>query len=407
MDDKKTKVNTLYYRSIDKSTLAPNSERQEVCQITYEKKRNDGNFNFIFSEDHTKLMLFYNLPYQKGEPEQFGYKVYGKDMNLLWEKSVTLPYKDELFSIEKTRVDNSGNAYLLGVLYKDKATAKRKGKPNFDYHVLSYTNKGERENEYLVKLKNKFITDMQIGIGKTGDIICGGFYSAVGTYSIKGTFYLKIDAKTKEIKNENYKEFEKDFLEEFMSEKKAAKGKELYNYDLDKIILREDGGAVLIAEQYYVREVTTCTTSNGVTSCRTTYYYYYNDIIVVNINPDGSIQWAKKIPKRQVSTNDFGFYSSYAVEVTKDKMYFIFNDHPKNLNSTSDKIYNYNPRSKEALTVVVTVDGKGEVEKEALFNASEAGTIIRPKVCDQVNPTEMLIFGQKKKIQRFARLTFK
>ena len=79
----------------------------------------------------------------------------------------------------------------------------------------------------------------------------------------------------------------------------------------------------------------------------------------------------------------------------------------KNLNNNTDKIYNYSPRNKESLTVVVSVDGKGEIEKEALFNASEAETTIRPKVCDQVNPNEMLIFGQKKKIQRFARLTFK
>jgi len=407
IDDKKAKVNTLYVRSVDKSSLAINNDKQKVCEITFEKKRNDGSFNFLFSEDHTKMMMYYNLPYQKGEPEQFGYQVYNKGMELLWEKRITLPYKDELFHIEKNRVDNNGNAYLLGTLYKEKAISKRKGKPNYEYHILSYTNKGERENEYTVSLKDKFITDMQIGVTKTGDIICGGFYSSKGTYSIKGTFYLKVDANSKEIKNENYKEFEKDFLEQFMSEKKADKGNELYEYDLDKIVLREDGGAVLIAEQYFVQIVTTYSTVNGVTTSYTTYYYYYNDIIVININSDGSIAWAKKIPKKQVSTNDGGFYSSYAVSITKDKLYFIFNDNPKNLNNTTDKLNNYRPGNKESLTVLVSVDGNGEIEKEALFNVTEAETIIRPKVCEQTNPNEMIIYGQKGKMQRLAKITFK
>jgi len=407
LDGKKTKINNLSFQSVDKSTLILNNDAKQVCSIKYEKKKNDGSFSFKYSEDFTKLMLYYNLPYQKGEPEQFGYQVYKDNMELLWEKEITLPYKDELFSIENNIVDNNGNVYLVGVLFKEKAVKKRYGLPNYEYKIISFTDKGENKNEVTAALKNKFITDLQINITSKGDIVCGGFYSEKNTSSIKGTFYMNINGKTGEVKTENFKEFETNFLAEFMSEKKASKGKELYEYSLDKIVIREDGGAVLVAEQFFVRVVTTTTYANGVTTYHTTYYYYYNDIIVVNVNPDGTIEWAKKIPKTQVSTNDGGFYSSYAVNISHGKLYFIFNDNPKNITIKSDKVYPYNRGSKGSVVTLVIIDADGGMTREALFSVADAETIIRPKMCKQSAPDEMIIYGQKRKIQRFARLTFK
>jgi len=76
---------------------------------------------------------------------------------------------------------------------------------------------------------------------------------------------------------------------------------------------------------------TTSTDANGGTRTTTVYYYYYNDIIVININPGGETEWTKKIAKRQPSSNDGGFFSSYSLSIVKDKMYFVFNDSPKNL----------------------------------------------------------------------------
>ena len=132
------------------------------------------------------------------------------------------------------------------------------------------------------------------------------------SFNVDGTYWLKIDPKTQEIISQNFKEFDIDFITQNMKkrqEKKAkrkeAKGKEveLFSYDLDEIIFDNSGGAVLIGEQYFIT-TSTSTDSNGRT--RTTYRYHYNDIIVVKISSDGNIDWAEKIPKVQVSTNDGG-----------------------------------------------------------------------------------------------------
>lgn len=49
-----------------------------------------------------------------------------------------------------------------------------------------------------------------------------------------------------------------------------------------------------------------------------TYVYYYNSLLVANVNPDLSIEWLKVIPKKQISTNDYGYYSSYTSMVKED-----------------------------------------------------------------------------------------
>jgi len=252
-------------------------ELTKVGEIDYSgnRKLNAGNFGFELSDDSTKVLIYYNLPFDKGEKEKFGFHVYDNQFNPLWEKQVTLPYLEELFDVEDYEVDNSGNVHLLGLIYKEKRKTKRKGDPNYKYQILSYSNQGSALEEYPIQIKDKFLTDMQIAINEEQDIICGGFYSAEGTYSIEGSYFLKIDSDTKEIKSKAFQEFGIDFVtqnlsnrEEKASKRKDAKGKnvELYRYELDDIILRTDGGAILVGEQYYVRAVTSTTTDgNGLT----------------------------------------------------------------------------------------------------------------------------------------------
>jgi hypothetical protein len=176
---------------------------------------------------------------------------------------------------------------------------------------------------------------------------------------------------------------------------------------LREILIKEDGGVVLIGEQFYIRVVTTTSTdANGNTRTTTTYYYYYNDIIVVNIDGKGDIDWAKKIPKRQVTTNDGGYYSSYSLSVVEDKLYFIFNDHLKNILEPEQGILRNFTGRKYGAVAIVTMDTKGNQKREVLFAANSADVIIRPKICKQVTPNSTILFGIKTKSRQYAKVTF-
>jgi len=407
LNNQKTKKNTLFAQELDTKSLQPKGKMTKIIEADSRSKSNDGGFDYEVSKDKSKIAILAFSAYEKKAPDKFNIAVLNQDVNILWNKSIKLPYSDELYNSEIFRVDNEGSCYMQGVLFKDKAKAKRKGKPNYSYLIHSYRDKGETTSQYKVALKDRFITDLNFKINKRGEIVCAGFYSDQGTYTIKGTYLIRINQETGEKEVAKTKEFGKDFLTEVLSDKQIRKGKqELYEYDLDKLILRDDGGAVLLAEQYYVRVSRTNRRSpNGGMITDTRYYYYYNDIIVININPDGSIEWLTKVPKRQVTIDDGGYFSSFADMITGEKIYLIFNDNPKNLGiKDSRRVYAFN--GKKSVVTLAAISQDGTYEKSLLFSNKDQAVITRPKVCEQISKDEMLLYGELRKKFRLANVNF-
>jgi len=96
------------------------------------------------------------------------------------------------------------------------------------------------------------------------------------------------------------------------------------------------------------------------------------------------------------------------MSVAKGKMFFIFNDNPKNLHKKSNDLNIHNfTKGKESVVVLVTLNGKGEIHKEPLFQVRDTKTITKPKVCEQISRNQMIIYSEKNRKANFARLTFK
>ena len=380
------------------------------------RRMHQGLFNVNFSSDDSKILVYYNIPDGSNENAKLGMIVYDVQFNKIWKKEESIPYKDFLFHVKRYKISNHGNVFIAGRLYKDKAESEKKGKANYNYHILRYSQREDLQ-EYPIAMEGTFFSDLQFDINPNEDLICGGFYSTTGdNQNLKGSFYLKIDGKTKKLTSKSLHEFDIDFITQNFTEKQKKKVKkreekgkdaELIKYKLNDIVLRSDGGIFLIGEQYYTQEYYNNTTdANGFSTTYTTTHYFYNDILVVNISPEGKIDWTEKIAKRQVSINDGGFYSSYTLSLIHDKLYFIFNDNPKNhFTNTNDKIAEVN--FKEAIVSMVELDVDGRMTKEALFSTNDTDVITRPKVCEQISDDVVIIFGQRKKQQQFAKVKFK
>ncbi|MFT3885514.1 MAG: hypothetical protein QM724_08815 [Flavobacteriales bacterium] len=137
-------------------------------------------------------------------------------------------------------------------------------------------------------------------------------------------------------------------------------------------------------------------------------YYVYNDMIVVNVNPQGNIEWSVKVPKRQLTANDGGYYSSYALEVKGSNIYLIFNDTGENLFlKKGDKVKQFDLKGRDALVTIVTIDRDGNMSREALFTPDRREAILRPKDCVELENEQMLIYATRKKEYRFGMVTFK
>ncbi len=403
---KKEGVMEEYLMKLDNNALSPLGDLIKISSIPYISAGKSGSIS-ITTNEAKNVMAVMEMPYEsKGDNESFNVKVYDKDLSKLWEKKVELKYPAKLFGVDSYIVDDHGNLYILGKLYKDKVVDKKDGMPNYSYKILVYGADIDAR-EFTAELDGQFITNLGLKVADDGTLVCAGFYSDKSAYSVKGTFFMSMDPTTGEVKHKGTKAFDTDFLEQFMSEDKAMKQKELYNYDLDHIILRNDGGALLVAEQYYVYVYTTSYTSGGITYYQTHYKYYYGSIIVVNLNPDYSIQWAVKIPKNQVTTDDGGYYSSYTYAVTPGKLYFFYNDNAKNLNNTDPKKIATMRADKGTVMMAATVSADGKLEKKPLFGSQDIDQICRPKLGKQVNDNTVIMLGQQAKVKMVNRIEIK
>jgi hypothetical protein len=417
----------LYRSFINPKNLRRDGKAEMVAAVPRSGKifKSEGNFNIRFSRERSKMAVVTHYPFARRENERMMVTVYASDKEeKIWEREINLPYREDLFSVERTRIDDRGNFYVLGKRYGDGTSGKVKeksdGEKNYDYLVVGYFNNGKDKREYVLKLEDKFISDLQIAINESGDMICAGFYRDSPNSGLAGTYFMRLNPKTKEVMTQNMKEFNIDFIMQNFSpkakkkaKKKDARGKSvgLIKYELDEMVLRDDGGVMLVGEQYFVDQVTYIRPGpNGTTSTQITYHYYYNDIIVVNIAPNGLIEWTDKIPKRQHTTNDGGFFSSYLLGAKGDKIYFIFNDNPKNLNLSQNpgigKFASFT-RQRTSIVTLVVLDIEGRNRRLSLLSLKDEGMLSRPKVSEQVDPDTLILIAQKGKSEKLYRLKLK
>lgn len=420
-----------YARKLNPKTLTPEgnytklgeekfvSDKKFMRESAFEAFRP---FTVLVAKNNSCLLVRTHAMYNddENEKEEFHLAVYDPELKLDWETQVKTGFLADLFTVTNLRLDDNGDVSMVGVEYKERMTAKeirRSGKPNYTHHLLRYSEKGTRFIFMPIELNGKFITDLRIETAATGDIVVAGFYSEIGSFSIKGAFYLNIDPAAKSVKAQKFSEFGTEFItlnltdrEEKKAKKKEAKGEELEmnEFDMRDLVLRSDGGATLVAEQYFFYTTTsTYTDANGRSTTTTTYHYVYNDIIVISFNGAGDMLWKTKIAKRQHTLNDDGVWSSYSMAVVGDKLFFIFNDNPKNLFLPADETPYRFSASKDLAVVLVEVDNTGKATREMLFTTERGDAMVQPRLAEQTAEKEVVICSQRSKIFQYSKLIFK
>jgi hypothetical protein len=396
--DRDADRNTAYIHRINASDGSAIGVPKEIDYIVSDNKRNPGSFEFTLSNDSTKILITHHEPYEKYASEKFSYKLVDESGHAFWTAAIELPYKDKYFTVGNYVVDNDGSVYMLATVTKERSERERK-KPAYSYDLITYNAATKALTETPVSLGDKYISDISFALTSKGTVAMGGFYSNKNEDGLAGTFFISLDKKTKKTVSQGTKDLSTEFLGKFMSSRRAEKHRELYHYVIDHLVTRKDGGLYMIAEQFYIN-VVTVRNQNG--SSSTTYHYYYNDIIVVNINPDSSIEWIKRIPKTQHSTNDYGYYSGYSFFVSNDKMYFIYNDHPKNMAEEEKK-----PRngiSRKMITIMAEMDSRGNLTRKALTESKKERIFTRPKVSLSLGGNQFLFYAIRSKKYKFGSI---
>ena len=435
----------LFAQEINKNTLNLMKDIVKVGEQDETNRERQDVFSLAQSRDSSKIVIFNQQPNSK-DGQSFSLVVYNSDFNELWAKEAKLPYGKKNFKVEDYQVDNKGNVYLLGIIYTEGANRLEKhGKATYQYDIVAYMRDSTIDvQEYKIALKDKFVTDLTFRIADDGEMVCAGFYSEKDAKGLKGSCFFKVNPKTKDMTSISTREFDFNFMTANLSDKSKMQAKaaiekndkerepELFDYSLDKLIMRSDGGVIMIAEQYFIEERLLNNSPYGYSpyygysawsspyyssfydpygyrynrsNRRADYYYNYNDIIVVNIQPDGEIAWTSRIPKHQISVNDGGIYSSYSMSIVADKLYFAYNENPKNLDPNRKKNVAETP-DKYSVVTLAEVARDGSLKRYPMFSNRDKGVVTRPKICRQVGRRDMAIYGESGRSYRFGVLSF-
>ncbi len=435
----------LFAQEVNKSTLNLTKDIVMIGEQDETNRERQDVFSLAQSRDSSKIVIFNRQPNSK-DGQSFSLAVYDADFTQQWAKEAKLPYGKKNFSVEDYQVDNKGNVYLLGIIYTEGSNRlERRGKATYQYDIVAYMKDETIDvQEYKILLKDKFVTDLTFRIADDGDIVCAGFYSEKDAKGMKGSCFFKINPRTKDMTSISTREFDFNFVTANLSDRSKMQAKaaidrddkerapELFDYSLDKLIMRSDGGVILIAEQYFVEERMLNNNMYGYNpyglynswnspyysswydpygyrsnrnNRRSDYYFNYNDIIVVNIQPDGEIAWTTRVPKRQVSVNDGGKYSSYAMSIVADKLYFAYNENPKNLDPNRTKTVAETP-DKYSVVTLAEVARDGSLKRYPMFSNRDKGVVTRPKICRQVGRRDMAVYGESGRTYRFGVLSF-
>lgn len=405
--DKKSDEKAYYFGQLDKKSMRLKGDMNLISKEIASKKRRSGGIDI--RKDSTHLMAFIHLPFVEGSKETLKFMIFEEGDDLPKEYNIELPYSEEGFSIYRMLLKKK--LYIQGGEWIEGESGKRKDR-EYKRHFFSIDLETNEVMDYDYDLGDDIISDHRFIVDDEGNIMIAGFYSHNTSSGVQGIFYLQIDGDTKKVSTTTKEQFSEDFMLSNYSDKQQAKIKkkaekkdreiQMYNYDLDHLILNEGGGVTMVGERYYTRTVTT-TDSNG--NRRTTTYYYYGDIITCSVNAQGEIMWVTRVPKNQVTSNDGGYYSSYSMFVDGDKIHFLYNDHIDNQEKTrSGEMRSYR-FGKNGCITLGTVFSDGLTSREVLIG-EKMQLFLRPKIYRQLNDEELLVLLVKKKQKQFAKVKF-
>lgn len=355
---------------------------QQIATVSFQRKGDINEMDYMLSKDRHKVALIQRWIKNGVESQFYNVAVMNDKLAVEWNKLIEIPLNEKAYRMSNTTLTNEGDFVLMG-----ERNIKVTGKPRQYYTIMSYNHSKDSLFDTDISFEGKQLTGATFTFDNLNKrAVVAGFYSDKTNYSSAGIFFSAVNLSNGEIHSSGIQPFAAQFLNRFLGEKKID-NRELTNYFMDKLILRNDGGAVLVAENYYT---TTSSYYDYFTrSYITRVNYHYNNVLVVSVNVNGTIDWPQLVNKTQTSTDDNGFYSSYSSLPYQDKIYFVYND--------------LSGRRNRVQTPYVT--NKGEFHNNTLLTESDEAVLV-PKAAKQVDENTVIMPAERKGKLCFVKISF-
>jgi hypothetical protein len=372
---------TIYARRID-NTGTPEDKQQPGALFDVQGDRTKP--VLITSRDRNRIALVSHgvSHVVKTAVQSDHFAILDTALNLTEQKVIHLPYSDKLYSASAYAVSTFGDIVTLGLL-ADKPKGKREivfksfYSPAGDTGVYSMVvGEGRRVRGLGVEFDNVNRKAVYAGFYESNDagMMAGILYAAQG---MEPGNTLQVSAKPID-PNRNMK---------LTGKKYSRTGISLVNFPIERLILRNNGGAVLVTEAAYTSEYSYYdyfmqTYNNRVE-------YHFEDIVVLSIDNTGEAEWSTVIEKEQISMDDGGFYSSFTSLLNSEELIVLYND----------------DISRDNQVVAVRVIKSGEPEL-ILAAKKDARMLLIPRAGKQVSLNEIVVPAYQKKALVLVRFMF-
>jgi hypothetical protein len=388
--------------------INPDGSRQnEIIADTLPSLQNvNEDFEVVVDKTETGFVICTNYPISATENQQLKITAFDPNLRALWQKNIVFPQRDKQFLFSDWQYDGKQKIYFLARHIIDLY------QPDYEFSTLSqntyylwgYDKQRDRLKEIDLSLHNRYISKISMKMADNRWIISGVF-SNDKKFKTDGVFNLLLDSNM-QVSSHVLHNFTIEEQRNFNKTRSPnANKKGIDDIQIKGIEVLANKDFVLIGEEF--RKELEETNDGRMTPGNYTEVYYYNDITLFWFDSTGLLKGNYSLPKMQVSVNDRGYYSSYTLGKKVDRLYFFYNDHPKNMVLNASIQRNVKPISgnRKMYLQGVQIDDQGHVRKEIVVPPSRT-LKTRPSKAIQLLDGQVYFMIQKRRSNALLKVKF-
>lgn len=379
--------------------IHPDGTREEpVIADTLPSQQNvNEDFQVIVDKEEKGFIICINYPVSIEYNQKLKITAFNSDLSQKWRKTVTFPNKEKQFIFTDWRYDGGNKVFFLSrhIIDMYQADMEFASIDQNKYFLWGYDNQADKLKEIELSLNKRFIHKITIEQDENRWVVAG-IYANDKYFHSDGVFNLLLDSTWNVVSHtiHNLTVEENQNYAQYSDPKSTRKG--IDDIQIKNIVPMKNGEFAVIGEEFY-KEIEDPIDGRMSTSNFTEVLHYQN-ISIFWFEKSGEFKGLYCIPKNQISTNDNGTYSSYAMATNNEEVFLFFNDHPKNM--SPDKSYGMNPKPlsefRKMYLKCVQINSKGILKANPVTSSSRKARI-RPKNGSQLLDQSTYFLIQKGK----------
>ncbi|MBD3636541.1 MAG: hypothetical protein HUJ25_04300 [Crocinitomicaceae bacterium] len=399
------------YSERDKTELLALEVFNEFCdkqhQVILDTLENDEIQYIEESQSKKGFILAKHLKYTQLIEQEINLIRINNKGEVAWTKNIKSPMALQSLRIEKMCLKGDSPVYILCNYAFDLSNSGANGNQlvNNQYALWAYDQDKKFLKEFEIRLKSKWVNGIDLKIDNKDNLLVSGYFNETKNPTIAGVFSLRISRELT-LLNTSWHKFDDNTISKFMRKDERRRTDELEDFKLKSLAMMDNGTFFLIGEQYYKYVERSYDPRTNITT--TTEHYNYNSIIVSYFDSAGKHKWTDRVPKMQNSTNDFGYFSSFALLNSGKDIYLFFNDARKNNEDPPKSYYGYTNlfNNRKFQISYVHIDKNGIVNREGLLDP-KYDYMLRAKLSGQLNPETVYLITETNRNSKIVKVSVK